>query len=112
MAFSFGALLTGMLSYYVIAALFAVVGICCAYQIIAIYYASTRVPAYATGITSAVANMIIMLFGYLFHTVIGIVIDYAPGSFYSKYIVGIAVVPIALIIGSIGLFLIGRMQKE
>jgi predicted MFS family arabinose efflux permease len=111
MAFSFGALLTGMLSYYVIAVLFALVGICCAYQIIAIYYASTRVPAYATGITSAVANMIIMLFGYLFHTVIGIVIDYAPGSFYSKYIMGIAVVPVALIIGSIGLFLIGRMQK-
>jgi hypothetical protein len=69
------------------------------------------VPAYATGITSAVANMIIMLFGYFFHTVIGIVIDYAPGSFYSKYTMGIAVVPIALIIGSIGLFLIGRMQK-
>lgn len=108
MAVSFGALLTGMLSYYVIAALFAIVGICCAYQIIAIYYASTRVPAYATGITSAVANMIIMLFGYLFHTVIGIVIDYVPGTFYSKYVVGIAVVPLALIIGSIGLLVVDK----
>lgn len=103
MALSFGALLTGMLSYFMIAFLFCVVGVCCAYQIIAIYYASTRVPEHAMGITSAVANMIIMLFGYLFHTVIGIAIDYVPGTVAVQYTVGIAVIPVALVIGSLGL---------
>ena len=112
MALSFGALLTGMLSYSMIAALFAIVGVCCAYQIIAIYYASTRVTATATGITSAVANMIIMLFGYFFHTIIGIVIDCVPGSLLSKYTIGVMVVPIALIIGSIGLLCIDKIGKR
>lgn len=112
MALSFGALLTGVLSHFLIAMLFAVVGICCAYQIIAIYYASTQVPAYAMGITSAVANMIIMLFGYFFHTVIGVVIDYVPGSLYVKYSMGIAIVPLALCVGSIGLLMIDTIRKN
>jgi predicted MFS family arabinose efflux permease len=108
MALSFGALLTGALSYMVIAILFCIVGVCCAYQIIAIYYASTRVPEHAMGITSAVANMIIMLFGYLFHTIIGIAIDYTPGSISTQYTIGITVIPIALVVGSIGLLLINK----
>ena len=48
-------------------------GICCYYQTISIYQASTYSPVYAISLANAVTNMIIMSFGYFFHSSIGIV---------------------------------------
>jgi predicted MFS family arabinose efflux permease len=82
---------------------FLIVGVCQAYQIIAIYKASTYVPEYVSGLTTAVANMIIMSFGYIFHTIIGLVVNaYGGVDVAQGFVYGISVIPIALGTGSIG----------
>ncbi len=55
--------------------LFIIIGVLCAYQILSIYKATTCIDQSLFGITTACANMIIMFFGYLFHTVIGVIIQ-------------------------------------
>lgn len=82
---------------------FVIVGICSAYQILAIYNASTYVRAEVSGLTSAVANMIIMIFGYIFHSVIGGVVNAMGGATNANALsFGVAVIPIALVIGTTG----------
>jgi len=100
-----------------ISAGFIIVGLCSAYQIIAIYKASTYVPEYASSLTTAVANMIIMLFGYAFHSVIGFVINITNDAGDIAYIYGISVIPICLLVGALGCLLISlderrKLQKE
>ncbi len=82
---------------------FVIIGVCCAYQILAIYKISTYVREQIAGLTTAIANMIIMVFGYVFHTIMGKVIDATGGATNPQAIVyGIGVIPIALCIGSAG----------
>ncbi len=91
---------------------FVVVGICCAYQILAIYKASTYVNENVAGLTTAVANMIIMIFGYAFHTVIGGVVSYMGGPTTSQALVyGIAVIPAGLCIGTVGFIFLAIQDK-
>lgn len=93
----------------VLSVVFFVVGLMCAYQILAITNVSLAVPASFSGLTSAVANMLIMLFGYLFHTAIGYILFLYSGvkdenAVYSSgamfYAIGI--IPLALAIACIG----------
>ncbi|HEV8050945.1 MAG TPA: hypothetical protein VGP47_00505, partial [Parachlamydiaceae bacterium] len=82
---------------------FVIVGICCAYQILAIYQASVYVREEVAGLTTAVANMIIMIFGYAFHTAIGTVVNAMGGPNAPDAMnYGLTVIPIALGIGTIG----------
>jgi predicted MFS family arabinose efflux permease len=94
---------------------FMLIGVCCAYQILAIYKASTYVRSEVAGITTALANMIIMLFGYAFHTAIGTTISTFGGSTSPLALqYGIAVIPVGLALGTlgfIGLFLLERKAK-
>src|SRR5579863_4914103 len=103
MASTFFLLIAGGMTTGMISVLFFGVGVCCAYQILAIYKASTYVSAHVAGITTAIANMIIMTFGYLFHTVIGIVIT-SMGGIESRvaFQYGMLVIPLALTVGSLG----------
>lgn len=79
---------------------FIIVGVCCAYQILAIYKASTYVREEVVGLTTAIANMIIMIFGYAFHSVIGGIINVMGGPSTSQALIyGAAVIPITLVIG-------------
>jgi predicted MFS family arabinose efflux permease len=100
MTATFIALVGGYLTVNSMTIGFFVVGVCCSYQIIAIYKASTYVPDYVSGLTTAVANMIIMSFGYAFHTIIGLVVKTYGGVLGFTY--GISVIPIALVIGVAG----------
>lgn len=103
MAAIFIALILGVFTINTMTISFLIVGVCCAYQIIAIYKASTYVPDYVSGLTTAVANMIIMSFGYIFHTIIGFVVSaYGGTESASAFVYGISVVPIALVMGTIG----------
>jgi len=103
MALSFFGLITGQLPATLISICFVLVGICCAYQIIAIYNASTYVPPRVAGLTTAVANMIIMSFGYALHTLISTTINFMGGPNVTKaFIYGVAVIPILVSIGIIG----------
>ena len=114
MAVSFFGLLMWQLSPTVLSP-FVLIGVCCAYQILAIFQASTYVPEKVAGLTTAVANMIIMIFGYAFHTIIGGTISAAGGAMHSQALMyGVAVVPVALCIGTIGfifLFVMERAKK-
>jgi MFS family permease len=111
MGISFISLLSGQLPVSVLALLFMVIGIFSAYQIIAIYLASTYVTENLVGLTTACANMIIMIFGYLFHSLIGQIMThqwdgqmkgdvpiYSPETFS----LSLSVIPIGLFIGAIG----------
>lgn len=92
---------------------FAVIGICSAYQILAIYKASTYVREQIAGLTTAVANMIIMIFGYGFHTMIGSVIHAMGGPTTSQALFyGVIVIPIALCLGSGGFALLFMQEKK
>jgi MFS family permease len=114
MACSFGALLTGILSFTTIGLLFVIVGVCSAYQIIAIYKASTYVSDSVAGLTTAITNMIIMFFGYIFHTLIGGTVHHLGGVENSDALLyGISIIPIALAIGSIGfIFMIVNEKRK
>ncbi|MDI9819317.1 MULTISPECIES: MFS transporter [unclassified Legionella] len=103
MMFVFLALISHHLSSKTMALGFILVGICCAYQILAIYKASTFVPEHVAGITTAIANMIIMSFGYAFHTTIGLVINSFGGTTVpGAFIYGLSVIPITLGLAVIG----------
>lgn len=107
MAISFLVLLTGKIPASSMSILFIAVGVCCAYQIIAIYKASTYVKENVVGLTTAVANMIIMIFGYIFHTIIGWIINNMGGPTSSEaFVAGVSVIPIAITIGVIGFIFI------
>lgn len=116
MAASFVLLLAWQLSAGVVSFSFIIVGVCCAYQILAIYKVSTFARENVAGLTTAVANMIIMVFGYAFHTIMGGVINAMGGPNDSEALIyGIAVIPIALGIGVIGFSLLlakERVQKS
>jgi predicted MFS family arabinose efflux permease len=113
MTMSFTLLLSGKLSIQFMSLLFIITGICCSYQTYAIYIASTYVRASVVGLTTAVANMIIMVFGYLFHSVIGWIISIFGGVNNPRaFSYGIATIPIALAIGGIGFTIIYLEEKR
>lgn len=108
----FSALIMGILTKSSITIGFTCVGVCCAYQILAIYKASTCVPGQVAGLTTAVANMIIMSFGYAFHTVIGLVINAYGGTQVAQaFIYGIGVVPATLALGTLGFLVLAYKEK-
>ncbi len=107
MAISFFCILTWQLPPTVLSALFVLIGICCAYQILAIYKASTYVKEHVAGLATAVANMIIMIFGYAFHTTMGNVVNALGGPTNAEALAyGVAVIPVALCMGTSGFILL------
>lgn len=103
MCLTFVALIAQLLTPTSMTIGFVLVGICCSYQIIAIYKASTYVPEHVSGLTTAVANMIIMSFGYAFHTTIGLVVHYCGGIHNAQaFLYGISVIPLTLATGILG----------
>ncbi len=113
MLVTFAALVAKLLTVSTMTIGFVCVGVCCAYQILAIYKASTYVPEHVAGLTTAVANMIIMIFGWVFHTVIGCVINsYGGTKVASAFVYGIGVIPATLAVGVIGFMLIARTDQK
>ena len=106
-------MLSGQIAPTILGCLLFAVGICCAYQIVAIYKASTYVPEHVSGLTTAFANMIIMIFGYVFHAVIGKVVSVTGGiQSAHAFIYGIAVIPIATILGTAGFTVIAIRGRK
>lgn len=112
MFLAFTALVAGMLTVTSITITFILVGMCCAYQILAIYKISTYVPDELAGLTTAIANMIIMIFGYGFHTVIGFTIHAFGGTQVTRaFVYGIGVIPVTLAIGIIGFLFFSYRER-
>lgn len=112
MALCFSALLIASINAQVIGASFILVGVCCAYQILAIYKVSTYVREGVAGLATALANMIIMTFGYVFHGMIGGVINMAGGTNSPEALIyGVAVIPVALCVGTCGFCWLVRKER-
>jgi predicted MFS family arabinose efflux permease len=112
MAITFTFLVTGTLTTNSISINFVLVGICCAYQILAIYKASTYVSESKAGLTTAVANMIIMSFGYGFHSLMGYLVNTYGGPNSSQALeYAISVIPVTLTLGIIGFLALGYVDK-
>jgi predicted MFS family arabinose efflux permease len=113
MAIVFSFLVAGVLSVNAISINFVVVGVCCAYQILAIYKASTYVSESKAGLTTAVANMIIMSFGYGFHSLIGYMVNAYGGPNSSQALeYAISIIPITLALGVVGFLVLGYSSRE
>lgn len=111
MGLAFVLLLTGLMPVSILTVLFFLVGIFCAYQILAIFKASTYSGERLVGLTTACANMIIMAFGYVFHSLIGQVmssqwdgrmIDDIPIYNGEAYTFALMVIPVGLMMGGLG----------
>jgi predicted MFS family arabinose efflux permease len=97
----------------VLSAGFVLIGICSSYQILAIYKASTYARPEVAGLTTAVANMIIMIFGYGFHASIGAVVNALGGPHSSRAILcGVSVIPIALFLGVSGFIYMTIQERK
>ena len=113
MAVSFAALLAWQLPTGVLSVNFIIVGVCCAYQILAIYKASTYVRPQVAGLTTACANMIIMIFGYAFHSVIGGIVDIMGGPTSKQALMyAAAVIPITLTMGVGGFAVLSFQERK
>ncbi len=111
MAVCFLLLLSASLPVSLIGATLFVVGFFCAYQILAISKAGMVAGAHLAGLTTAMANMIIMPFGYLFHAGVGSVMTFvwdgqmingAPQYSVYDYASALSVIPITLTIAFVG----------
>lgn len=120
MAVSFFLLLTGQLPVSMLTVMFIIVGVFCAYQILAIYKASTYGGEQLVGLTTACANMIIMTFGYVFHTLIGQVMTHlwdgamnqdVPVYDPHAYTLALMVIPVGLLLGAMGFIWLAMMKK-
>lgn len=113
MAVSFFLLLSGVVPMGAMSLMFILVGVCCAYQILAIYKASTYVDESVAGLTTAVANMVIMIFGYIFHSLIGWIVNLTGGAAESSaFIYGIGVIPIAVTLAVAGFVWIFLSERQ
>lgn len=113
MILSFFFLLGFPLSTSFISVHFVLIGICCAYQVLAIYKACTYTRQQVAGITTAVANMIIMIFGYAFHSIMGSLIQALGGPTSKEALFyGVCVIPAALCIGAIGFLGLSWQERK
>ncbi len=120
MAACFFLLLTGQLPLSVLTVMFVIVGIFCAYQIMAICKASTYCGEQLVGLTTACANMIIMTFGYVFHSLIGKIMSLQSDGTISAgipaydpqaYTLALMVIPVGLLLGAIGFIWLATAKK-
>ncbi|MBI2792979.1 MAG: MFS transporter [Gammaproteobacteria bacterium] len=120
MSLSFFLLLTGQLPVSLLTVMFIIVGVFCAYQILAIYKASTYGGEQLVGLTTACANMIIMTFGYVFHSVIGQIMSHlwdgtmvqdVPAYDAHAYTLALMVIPIGLMMGVFGFIWLAISKK-
>lgn len=111
MGCTFVGLLLGIFPPQALSVVFFIVGVFCAYQILSIYKASTYVPTHLMGLTTAVANMIIMVFGYVFHSLIGKIMDMKwDGQIIdgtavyqaNAFSIALSIIPIALLLAAVG----------
>lgn len=120
MGLGFLLLLYGVGDKAFLASLFFVIGVLCCYQIIVIARVGLYVGDNLVGLTTALTNTIVMSFGYFFHTLIGIIKEYSVvwiGAWggtvtaATTYKVALAIIPIGLFIGFIGMAMVYRQER-
>jgi predicted MFS family arabinose efflux permease len=113
MAAIFTILLSITPNWLVTSILFTLIGICCAYQILAIYMNSKNISPNHQSLAIAITNMIIMAFGSFFHSIIGKtmhanwdgqIINNIPVYSPESYTLSMSIIPLGLITGAIGIY--------
>ncbi len=121
MFFDFIFLLMGAGSIFTLSLVFWSIGVLCSYQILVIYKATTYVKSNLVGLSTSIANMIIMAFGYVFHTAIGEAMNFfGKGSTlgdiggYGKeaFSAAISLIPLGLGLGGFGFILLVLSEKK
>ncbi|MFN7039054.1 MAG: MFS transporter [Alphaproteobacteria bacterium] len=115
MCAGFVIIMMGNISLINLSVVFIVIGFLSSYQIIAIFKASTYVDEKAAGLATALTNMVIMIFGYVFHSSISKIIDVKTLEFgigIKTYNYGIAVIPIGLAIAALGFTMLLIMDRK
>ncbi len=111
MAVFFGVLLLFQVSPWIVGVFFFLIGVLSAYQVLALYMNSKHLPDRLSGVVTAFTNMVIMSFGYVFHTLIakimvwqwdGAVKDCVPVYSPNSYVYGLGVIPVALVLAFFG----------
>lgn len=105
-------LLMGVYNMQGLTVSFFVIGLCSAYQVVVMYKVSTYVPENIVGLATAVANMLIMSFGYAFHSGIGYIVHTFGGTESSlAFTYGISFIPAMLTVGVLGCLSLIRMNR-
>lgn len=120
MMLAFLGLINAVIPAAFLAYVFFGIGLLSAYQIIAISHVSTVVPSQFSGLTSSIANMIIMAFGYVFHALIGNRVylltgsEVVPGALLPAETMayGIGIIPIGLFLASIGFAILAITRRK
>ena len=112
LCFSF-MLLSSNLPYILLGIVFIITGICCGFQVPALYAGSTFVAQKrAASMGATVVNMIMMSFGHIIHTIVGISIDNLGGldslEALSK---GLSIIPVACVFGFSIFYLLAKTTK-
>ena len=114
--FIFLILFNFQISFNIIALLMFIMGILCCYQLLVFIFVENFVEQSLIGATIAIINCINMSFGWLFHKLIAILLDYQGGingdtniTIYSadSYYAAMSIVPILALIGSLGFLVLG-----
>lgn len=118
---SFLLLFTGFGGMYIVLPALVVIGFASGYQVITIYKAISYASNNLVGLATAVSNMIVMAFGYFFHTGIAKIIDLywdktiiQNNPVYSSTLLikGISIIPICLLIAIFGFFWLKKQQSD
>lgn len=121
MMLAFGILLYIRPSVLMTSVLFFLIGIFSAYQILVITMNSQSVDIQQSGLVTASTNMIIMLFGSVFHIVMtqvmnlfwdGKIVNNIPVYTPDAYVFGISVIPIALLMAFLGFWALKPQQHQ
>jgi len=80
---------------------FFIIGLCCGYQVPALFTGSTFPPKEIASLGSTMVNMIMMSFGHIIHTFVGIAVDMMGGINDVKAVeTSLSVIPILCIMGA------------
>lgn len=92
---------------------FVIIGVCCSYQVPAMYVGSSFVPQKFASLTATLTNMIVMTFGHIMHTMIGGAVE-AFGGLKSLPALekALVIIPILGTIGVTLLFIIWRQNLD
>lgn len=118
---SFLLLFTGFGGVYVALPVLFIIGVASGYQVITIYKAISYVNKNLVALATAVSNMIVMTFGWFFHTSISKVIDLSwnktiiqgnPTYGAGLLIEAISIIPVCLLIAMVGFIWLRKQQGK
>ncbi len=118
---SFLLLFTQAGGLYIVLPALLVIGFASGYQIVTLYKALSYVNNNLIGLTTAVSNMIVMVFGYFFHTGIAKIIDLCwdrtviqgnPVYSAELLIKATSIIPVCLLIAVFGLLWLKKQDKQ